>query len=214
MRQTQVLDKVKVSRMSGKLKGIESINTNPLTNMFCKRMCKNKNIICGQCYAIYMLKTFRQYCAPAFEYNSKLLSAKLLKPQQLPTFNSLYVRIHSYGELINRTHYENIKLIAKYNHSVRFVLWSKRKDIIRSKKSRPNNLWVIYSEPKLNQIKLVIPPGFDKVFANYTKEFIDKNKRIKMNCTGECMNCLHCYNRSTKLIRELVKKDKAKIKRG
>ena len=34
---------IKISTMQGKLKGIDSINTSTIDNLFCKKMSKNKS---------------------------------------------------------------------------------------------------------------------------------------------------------------------------
>ena len=56
------------SNGSGKLEGIPSLNTNTLTNEYCKKMSSsgNDNIICTHCYSVSMLKTFMKYCEPKF----------------------------------------------------------------------------------------------------------------------------------------------------
>ena len=64
---------------TGKMEGIQSINTNTLTNPFCKKASKNKNSICNKCYSIRQLKTIRTNCIKPFQHNSNLLSKRILK---------------------------------------------------------------------------------------------------------------------------------------
>ena len=47
---------------SGKMLGIPSLNTDTVTNDFCKSMYNSKveNLICRSCYSMSMLKTFRK----------------------------------------------------------------------------------------------------------------------------------------------------------
>ena len=56
---------LKISKGSGKLEDIQSLNTNTLTNPFCIKQNKNKNSICNKCYSINMLKTMRKNCVPS-----------------------------------------------------------------------------------------------------------------------------------------------------
>ena len=69
------MDFLHISRGSGKLKGLDSLNTENTIIDFCKIMqySKNKNIICVDCYAWRMLLTFRKNCIPKFRENTKKL---------------------------------------------------------------------------------------------------------------------------------------------
>ena len=51
------MDFLHISRGSGKMKGLDSLNTDNTIIDFCKKMyhSKNKNIICVDCYAWRML---------------------------------------------------------------------------------------------------------------------------------------------------------------
>ena len=53
---------INISQGSGKMDSIKSINTNTLTNEFCIKQNKNKNSICGICFSMNSLKTFRKSC--------------------------------------------------------------------------------------------------------------------------------------------------------
>ncbi len=192
--------KVKVSKMSGKLDGIRAINTNTVTNPFCIKM-KEGDSICGQCYSHRMLNTFRKSCQPAFEHNSQVLSEGPLELSQLPDFYpGEYIRFHGHGELINREHLLNFFRIARYNPETTFALWTKRKDIVKSVGPAPDNLILIFSNPKIDNVMTEPPKGFDRVFNNVTGD-------ADANCTGQkCMECLLCYRKdTTKIIVEHVK---------
>jgi len=194
---------MRISKMSGKLEGLRSINTNPLTNNFCKAMSKNKMFICSKCYSIRMLSTYRKTCVNAFEENSKILSKPL---KEIPVINDKYFRFSSHGELINMTHLENYLKIARANPNTIFTLWTKRKDLIRRYQGEiPENVVMIYSNPYVNK-PLPVPDGFDKIFSVFTKEYAEKNN-ISINCGGKkCLECLICYHKnSDKIINELIK---------
>lgn len=151
-----MIEKVHVSRGSGKLAGIRSINTNPLTNEFCRAasLCPpdllpdKKKLICRQCYSIKMLKTFRKNCVPAFQRNSNLLRRAFLELRQFPPpFKpGEHVRFNSHGELINAHHLSNLYDICKFNPEVKFSLFTKRAELIRAHIT-PDNLTLIYSNP-------------------------------------------------------------------
>ena len=70
------------SKMSGKLAGIQAINTNTATNPFCIKESKKKdsNRICGKCYSVSMLSSYRKNCQPAFQRNSEIGRAHVRTP--------------------------------------------------------------------------------------------------------------------------------------
>jgi hypothetical protein len=139
------------------------------------------------------------------DYNSKLLSESMLKNSQIPKFNRLYVRINSFGELINDIHLQNILLIAINNPNTTFTLFTKRVDLVKKLPSKPKNMIFIYSNPILNSGFEKIPKGFDKIFTVFDKQTV-KERKIKINCMKNCMSCLKCYTRNDiNQIRELIK---------
>jgi hypothetical protein len=180
-----------ISKGSGKMLGIPSINTNTLSNSFCQHAAKGKGI-CSKCYSRKMLTTYRSTCIKNYEQNSHLLSTTLVQPTRL---NFAYFRFHSHGELINSTHFENFKRIALYNPQTTFALWTKRTDLITL--PVPSNLILIYSNPTIDHI--IQPPfPFDKVF--------NVVKSGQANCNGKCIECLQCYKKDTQsTIIEVIK---------
>ena len=62
----------KVSTSSGKLEGIHAINTNTVTNEFCKQQ-KETDTICGTVIRI-ICRHFPQNCQPSFQHNSEVSS--------------------------------------------------------------------------------------------------------------------------------------------
>lgn len=201
-----------VSRfMDGKMKGMWSINTNPLTNAFCRERAKTRTI-CAQCYSQRMLNGVRRSSVEPFQYNSELLSTILLTSDKLPVINKDIFRFSAHGELKNETHLINYINIASSNSKTIFGLWTKRADLIgyyHSCMPKPSNIIYIHSEPLINNLDPIIPPHFDKVFCVYTKEFI-KEHDIEINCKGKkeggCIKCKHCYSHNNiTVIKEKIK---------
>ena len=184
---------IKYSVMSGKLKGIPALNTSPLNNKFCKAMSKKKDTICGSCYSINMLKTFRKRADAPFRKYGEFLSSKIHPPEYLPKPpNALYVRFSAHGELINVDHAVNLFQICNSSPNTTFTLWTKRYNLVWRAieyMKKPKNLILIYSAIGLDKKKR-LPMHFDKVFIVQTK------KNDKTNCFGKCIDCLKCYTKT------------------
>jgi hypothetical protein len=177
---------------SGKMAGINSINTSTLENEFCTKMRENDSV-CKQCYAARYEK-MRPALHDKLVLNSSLLSSTIIPDNQLPIINAAFFRFDSFGEIINDIHLINLVNIVKKNNHCNFGLWTKRKDIIKqffNNNDKPDNLILIYSSPKLNKIAK-IPQYFDKVFTAHNKLSTVDN----INCHGNCINCLLCYNKN------------------
>ena len=184
---------IKYSVMSGKLKGIPALNTSPLNNKFCKAMSKKKDTICGSCYSINMLKTFRKRADAPFRKYGEFLSSKIHPPEYLPKPpNALYVRFSAHGELINVDHAVNLFQICNSSPKTTFTLWTKRYNLVWRAieyMKKPKNLILIYSAIGLDQEKR-LPMHFDKVFI------VQSEKNDKTNCFGKCIDCLKCYTKT------------------
>lgn len=195
------------SKMSGKMQGIPSICTNPLTNPFCQKMAKNKNTICSSCYSQKMLVGVRSNCVPKFDRVGELLSSSLLPENVIVRLSQKYkvARFSAHGELINMTHLKNYMTIARVNPQVTFGFWTKRVDFVKKLKDRPSNVIFIYSNPFLNDKNPVVPEGFNKIFSVYTKEFAEENG-ITINCAKRCITCKLCYaSNAVTHVNELLK---------
>ena len=197
------MDTLKLSHGSGKMEGIPSLNTNTLSNPFCRQTNKNPNSICYKCYSHYSLQTFRMNAVDAFERNSRLLSGKIIPEDNIPFINVKYFRFQSHGELINTNHLLNLVNICIKNHHTTFTLWTKRKDLILEYgkyNTFPDNLILVYSSSKLDD-KSKLPKHFNKVFTVFSKPY------RYINCHGACKDCLKCYTKNkTIYINEVVKK--------
>jgi hypothetical protein len=188
---------VHISTMSGKLEGLRAINSDPTTNLFCLQMNRTtkENQICGHCYSLRMLRSYRKNCQPAFERNNKLFSGRV--QGGLPKFKEgEYVRWNGHGELVGFEHYSWCLAIARANPKTTFALWTKQKKLVQDVHNayimRPKNLILIYSNPIIDDVMNQPPTWFDKVFNNVSEDHPDEN------CTGQkCKDCLLCYSKDT-----------------
>ena len=205
-------DIIKLSKMSGKLKNVPSINTNTVTNDFCIKMNKSNNdkCICKYCYSHNMLNTFRKNCQKSFQHNSNLLKT-ILSDNQLPIIkNNDILRINSHGEIINDNHVRNIIKICELNKNITVSLYTKRINIVNKVLDeigyKPNNLIIVYSNP-------IIDKPIDKKPSNKFYKYVDKIFNVlstdnnKINCDkNNCDNCRICYNKNkTNIIYEKIK---------
>ena len=190
---------------NGKLAGFQSINTDTTTNAFCIKNAELDNGICKHCYARRLLM-FRKTTQQALARNTAELSERLLTKKEIVQIklDGDYIRLHSFGELINKTHFRNFANIVKANPDKNFALWTKRTDLVS--RPIPNNLILIFSQSQLNVRRPTIPPMFHKTFAVYTKEYIEESG-VEMNCQIDCQDCLLCYEKENyvKIIREKKK---------
>jgi len=183
---------LKISKMTGKLKGIDAINTNTLSNSFCSKM-RETDAICKECYSASMLQGVRKNCVQPWQNNSDKLS-KVIPIENLPVINAHSFRFHGHGELINYQHLDNFMNIARKNPFTTFAIWTKRIGFIRKwKKSNKNldNVVFIYSNPSTEKKMTRPPKGFDKVFNALYNDDISNGETL---CTGvSCIDCMACY---------------------
>ena len=199
-------------KQRSKLDGFYSLNTSTINNQFCQKMFSSRltDIICNKCYAKTLEKRYF-YKTDKLDINARILSNNILLWDHVPFYPLLSVlRIHSLGELINDVHFINIVLIARKNPHCTVSIWTKRPDIIRrvfqSGYSKPDNLILIYSNPRVNcDFEIKVPEFFNKVFNNYTKEYSVENN-VDINCNMACKDCMLCYtHNNVEQIKELVK---------
>ena len=142
---------LKITKGTGKLADMLSLNTNTASNEFCKAMNSSPDtrVICKTCYSMKALSTYRKNCATAWQHNSDQLSQPLFD-WQLPRLNSVFFRFSSHGELINETHAINLFRICEANPKTTFSLYTKRHKVIyKALKTHklPDNLILVYSNP-------------------------------------------------------------------
>jgi hypothetical protein len=185
------MNHVHLTKGSGKLAGITSINTPTSTNPFCQAMQKTDSV-CKSCYA-QRYEKLRPNVVTAFERN-KFLSERELLPQEIPAINEQIARFASYGELINMMHFINLLRIALANPRTIFTLWTKRPKIVQI-------VLHIYSSPVVG-VPSKLPKGFDKVFTAFAKG----SDMTDINCHGACNTCRLCYSHNdTTFINEIIK---------
>ena len=194
---------IHITTHKGKLAGIPSINTSSLTNPYCVERSKREGTICSKCYSNSLSK-IRKQLENKLKMNSAVLSDKIIPFERLPLFNNLYVRLSSFGDLINMTHLKNLFNIARKNPKTTFALWTKRTDLIKKADSRIYlpNLIVIYSNPIIDKPIYEVPNRFDKVFQVFSKGY-----GVNINCGAKnCLSCLSCYElNDITIINERVK---------
>jgi hypothetical protein len=186
---------IHISVMTGKLDGLRAISTNTRTNAYCikQNASGDADNICTKCYSHTMLSSYRKNMQPALQRNSDALSARMLGAHEIPRILDAVFRFDAHGELINDTHLQNLCTIAAHNPRTSFALWTKRNDIVSKhfrSNPKPDNLILIYSNPKISSIMRSPPRYFDRTFNNVLEhEFVDRQ-----NCTGQkCADCLLCY---------------------
>ena len=177
---------IKKSKMSGKLLGLDAINSNTLSNEFCQKEHKSpvQNKICKICFSFAMLESYRGNCIPNFENNSVALSTMIHEDFSYLRFRNDIARLHGHGELINQTHLHNFVTMVKFFPDITFALWSKRTDIIRKyfkNNEIPDNLILVYSNPIIDKVMTKIPRPFHKVFNNVSEKYTGGAE----NCRGK-----------------------------
>ncbi|MCP4648568.1 MAG: hypothetical protein GY853_00625 [PVC group bacterium] len=161
---------------------------------FCNNMRKNCKTICSECYAVDML-SYRAELNKRLENNYRLLTTSIIPRKNLPVITDKRFRFNSFGELENMIHLENYLEICRKNPETSFTLWTKRVDLVRKIKDKPENLILIYSNPLLNDVSIQKPKMFDKMFTVYTKKGI-KEHDLDVNCLMKCNNCHKCYTKN------------------
>lgn len=173
-----------ITKHTGKLEGIPSINTSPLENTFCKMMSERGEFICSHCYA-QRLSKFRSSMEKKFKDNLVILREYPMAAR-IPVFNNRYVRLHSFGELVNEAHLANFYDIAEANPDVVFALWTKREDVVRRlHRIKPRNLSLVYSIASLDPVENEIPEGFNHSYAVFSEG---------QSCGARCLDCLKCWD--------------------
>ncbi len=193
--------KVATSKMTGKLADIVGISTNPLINGHCEKMQSKSGAICQKCYSIRLLLTARKNAITAWTSNTVLLSDENLSPSKLPTIPSgSMVRFNPHGELQNDAMMSNFIKIADLNPNSKFVLFTKRYDILRRFKDQiPSNLAVVASAYYIDKPMEAFPDGADTIFNVVTDEYVESTG-IRPNCALKCNSCLKCWQKGKKQV--------------
>lgn len=177
---------------NGKMSGLVSLNTSSLNNDFCKKKSRNRNNICHFCYSTKYEK-LRKNLEKAYLKNGLILKRDHI---EIPVIPYRWLRVNSFGELINISHLDNIVQLARKNDHCTFSLFTKRLSLLNYyfyNNNKPKNLIVIYSTTKLNKVLEYNDLSFknkkiiDKVFS------VTNQKDLKINCTKNCFECMKCY---------------------
>ena len=189
---------------SGKMTGINSIGTSCANNPWCIKRRENKESVCSKCYASTYMK-MRKALKKRLEDNAEILTNRLLRDREVPVTNAAVFRFESFGDLYNVTHLANYVLICERNPYTRFALWTKNVWILdelfnECKIKKPDNLSIIVSSPKLNEVMRIDREKYwfvDHVFTVYDKYFIKTNE-VVINCgSRDCLGCQRCYYKNT-----------------
>lgn len=202
------MQKLKLSVMTGKLEGFLAINTNPLSNPWCMAMSQKEGAVCKSCYSRKMLKTYRSSCVPAFNHNANILSSPMQSEQYPAIPVGACIRVFAHGELADSQQLTNIINIARYYPNNRFVMWTKRVDILNKVfefLAKPSNLRIIQSSICLNK-RDDQNAHADAIFTVY--DSADAMPADSVHCNGQdCAICMNCYdNDGYPVISELLRK--------
>ena len=176
----------KATKFKNKMDGFTSINVSVKRNGFCQQMQKQDGVICKHCYAKRVYPNMEK----RYSENTDWFLSEDFRPEPI---NRSIVRIHSFGELYNEKHFENLIKLFNYNPQTTFTMWTKRKDIVEkvfARTEKPSNLILIYSSPVLNTTAK-LPEGFDKVFTVFTPD-----QNVEINCAKSCKDCMKCYTKN------------------
>lgn len=187
--------KVWITTHSGKMNGIRSISTNPLTNGFCQCMhsTPDERMICKHCYAHTYAK-MRPSLREHIQKNSEILSKAVLIPSVLPVYDDEFMRFNSFGEIINTNHLINLFSICNKNPQTTHVIYTKRMNLIEMFHCFiPTNLIVVESNPVINDAHST-PRSWaaDYIFNVVTQKYAEE-KHINITCTKNCNVCRKCY---------------------
>lgn len=180
-------------KFKNKMDGFTSINVSVKLNPFCQAMQKKDDTICKHCYA----KSVYPNMEARYTENLNWFLSDDFRPEPI---DRKIIRLHSFGELFNEKHFINIVKLINYNPDTQFALWTKRKDIVTKvldKMGKPENLILILSSPKLNQVSGsgIVPMYFDKVFTVF-----EAGQKVEINCQKSCRTCMKCYNKNDKTV--------------
>jgi hypothetical protein len=197
-------------RMSGKMKGMYSLNTSPSCNPFCQAMRSVPGSICEHCYSKGSEARWKN-SKGAWTNNYYVLSEHVLKDSEIPQLNHQIFRFQAHGDLANRTHYRNLVAIAEANPKVMFALWTKNLRVInQGGVVVRDNLTHVYSTPRLNVEAPVLPKKFDKVFSVYNRKNAEA-MGISINCQTECISCRLCYAKNdVAIVNEHIKAERGR----
>lgn len=197
---------------SGKIEGIQSIDSSAHNCSFCEKMIEagkeNPDLICNYCYD---RKQETRWLAVKNRHGLqlKILSSVLFEIDELallPIYTDK-VRFDSSGDIENVIQARNYIRIARAHETTTFTLWTKNLVALKQAidiEGKPENLIVIYSDPIIDNTKnhgtiFKSFPWIDNIFMVARPEKIDSFIASGMNeCNGKkCIDCGYkCYVRN------------------
>ena len=189
-------------RHTGKMAGLASISTSPLTNKYCVCRSKNPELICSHCYSNEMQKQYSDL-EKCLRKNSEILYYTMLSPCEMPRLSSPsgFFRWESFGDLATTIQVANYFHMTAANPKLQFALWTKNPFLIALAMNqyglyKPENLTIIVSSPKLNDADRTMYDKYDfidYVFTVYEPDYI-REHGIIINCGARsCKGCHKCY---------------------
>ncbi len=200
---------IKISELTGKMAGINSLSTSPLLNEGCKKNRTIEGSVCQKCYSTVTLKRYKNL-RNMLERNTDVLTSEVFDMADIPYINGKVFRFESHGDVQNNIHLENLCRIAEKNSETTFTLWTKhiqQAENFFDNREKPANFILIYSSIMLNNpINDEKLNHNDKIFTVYTKDHIKEND-ININCGAkDCSSCRLCYTHNdTKIVNEILK---------
>lgn len=183
-----------------KMEGFRSISTSCRLNKRCIDRSKVPGSICEKCYAQHLM-SYRKGLNKWLEWNFKVLTAGILRREDLPEIDDKCFRIEAFGDAANVYHATNYLNIIRKNKGTVFSVWTKNPDFYDEdirKNGKPRNVVFVLSSPNVND-----ELNLDKIKEKYP--WIDIiftvfDDGTPSNCAGiHCKTCGNtCYGKKAK----------------
>lgn len=210
---------------TGKMDGIPSLSTSPLTNIRCQRRCKIPGTICSHCYSVAMQQRYHGLDG-ALRHNSEILYHNVIPVEEWPVlFTYDIFRIESFGDLQTVIQGINYINFMKRNPCISFGVYTKNPDILAAALAmcgydhcKPSNMVVNYSSPYINVSNDATYYRYewliDHIFTVVDENGVDDiGGPSAINCGARhCNTCRKCYKAGGPLhIWEALKSQARKI---
>lgn len=210
---------------TGKMRGMWSLSTSPLTNSRCCHRSKCKGAICSQCYSLSMQRRYHGL-DHALRANSDILYHSVTPVNEWPVIVSkTKFRLESFGDLATIVQAINYINFCLRNPAVNIAIYTKNPDILSAafemvgggpKTGKPANMIVNYSSPYVNIVNDATYQRYewmiDHVFTVVDEIGLDAiGGPAAVNCGARsCDECERCYKHDGALHIWEVIKSKAK----
>lgn len=144
---------------TGKMTGIPSLSTSPLTNTRCQGRCKVPGTICSLCYSVAMQRRYHGLDG-ALRRNGAILYHTVIPAEDWPVLFSYDIfRIEAFGDLQTVIQGVNYINFMRRNPCVSFGVYTKNPDLYAAALAmcgydhcKPSNMVVNYSSPYVNAV--------------------------------------------------------------